>query len=296
MSSITPFPLPLSIVKGTTRLIGLLGHHIGHTLSPLIHNASAAQLGKDAVYVPFDVAEGQILNLLSALWQCDALGFNVTTPYKTVLARLLSGHGLTSVNTIYRGKSGWMAASTDGPGFDRAAASLGRPVHEWQRVVILGAGGAISGILAHWDATKTPIREVVILRREAAPEQQLKMAAPRLKMSFMEMTPQHFHKAIRDSESLIIQGTNAPFKGDTLAPFASALENTKSAVSDLCYGKVSALVPKARELGLPCQDGLPMLIEQARLSQEFWWGASASSEFILEAIQTFMKAAVKTDA
>src|SRR5690606_39173443 len=82
---------------GTTRLMGLLGERIDYTGSPAIHNHAAAALGINACYLPLSLPGGQVAPFLAAAWHLGALGFNVTTPHKELVARLVPGSGLASV-------------------------------------------------------------------------------------------------------------------------------------------------------------------------------------------------------
>ena len=99
-------------ITGTTRVLGLIGRDISYSLSPIIHNFSAAQLNEDCVCIPFDVDALSVKSVLDALWSMGGVGASITTPHKEAVAREVAGK-LGSVNSIYRSGSYWAGQSTD---------------------------------------------------------------------------------------------------------------------------------------------------------------------------------------
>jgi shikimate dehydrogenase len=87
------------MIAGTTRLIGLLGHPVEHSLSPQMHNAAFAALALDYAYVPLDVEPERLEEALRGLVALGFAGANVTAPHKLDVARIL-GSDVPSVNTL----------------------------------------------------------------------------------------------------------------------------------------------------------------------------------------------------
>ena len=269
-------------VDGNTRLMGLIGQHISYSLSPLMHNRAALQLRENIIYLPLSLPKSQIQNFLEVAWHLGALGFNVTKPYKGHLANLVDCQGRRSINTLYRGEQGWCGASTDGPGFARAIERMGRTLGSFEHLVLLGNGGAAFAILEHLlemhkEGENCP-RRITILRRSNTADS-----------SFEDFSKLGFAIRIRDlspenraleltgaaSETLCVQATSAPLEGDSMSHYVGSLDRYQGVFIDLVYGQPSALYFRALALDLVAQDGEPMLIEQARLSQQIWWGKSA---------------------
>ncbi len=132
-------------LTGRTRLAGVIGQPVRHTLSPAMHNAAFAAVGVDAVYVPLEVGPAGLSRLLAALADVGALGVNVTLPYKQCALKLVDrcsaeARRIGAVNTIvFRGRR-LIGHNTDGLGF---LASVRKVMSlDGQRVVLLGAGGA----------------------------------------------------------------------------------------------------------------------------------------------------------
>ena len=83
-------------INGKTKIYGIIGNPIEHTLSPLMHGMFADAAGLDMVYVPFHVADGQLEAALRGAYGLNICGMNVTVPYKNAVIPYLSWRRLTS--------------------------------------------------------------------------------------------------------------------------------------------------------------------------------------------------------
>ena len=132
-------------IDGRTKVWGLIGNPVEHTLSPLIQNAFAGITGINAVYVPLGVKEG----LEEAVKGAHAFGFagmNVTVPYKMEIMNCLSeideaAGNVGAVNTLKYTPEGYKGYNTDVTGFVRELEKFSVPV-AGQDVIVIGAGGA----------------------------------------------------------------------------------------------------------------------------------------------------------
>ncbi len=262
-------------IQASTRCMGILGSGIGHSLSPLIHNYSAQKLALDCVYLAFDSSEKKFPErcFFQSMWDMGALGFNVTVPFKEQAAEMFPGSGLGSVNTLYRGTQGWQATSTDAEGFLLGLTQIQIYLDTISGIVILGNGGAALALYEYFlRVTALPI---VVLRRTI--ERDAAWNKPKDRVEFLDLEESALMSVLkRYPNALLIQSTSAPLQGDRLDALVPALKPFQGAFVDLVYGKTSALLDTMRIMGLPAQDGLPMLIGQALLGQKLWWGRSAS--------------------
>lgn len=142
----------LPSLTGATQVLGIIGHPVEHSLSPPMQNAALAELGINAVYVPFPVKPGDIETAIAGLWALGIQGFNVTIPHKqTVMPHLATvtniGQAVGAVNTVWRTDQGWAGTNTDVAGF---MAPLKMGARDWSqsRVVVLGNGGAARAVVA----------------------------------------------------------------------------------------------------------------------------------------------------
>lgn len=276
------FSVPVKI-SADTRLMGVIGQNISHSLSPAIHNFSAQDLGINVAYVVLDVPQANVRYLLSSLWEVGALGFSVTSPHKETVARLTNNHSLRAVNTVVRDHYGWSAASTDAEGLSQAIQHLGFDFKGFTRVLILGNGGVTQSILHHISQSFEVCPEVVVFRRDPGRDELLKsVVSKELSLRFEEFDVVSLSRETqgRSGETILIQATNAPLLGESLGALSPALDQYHGVFVDLVYGTTSALLEAAKRLKIPYQDGMPMLIEQARLAQKLWWGKAVSYERI----------------
>ena len=133
-------------VNGHTRLCGLIGNPVEHTLSPVIHNTVAEEMHDDLVYVPFHVEQGNLQKAIAGAYSLNILGLNVTVPYKQeVISCIDCVEGLAekigAVNTLVRTEHGFRGYNTDMMGLYRAMTEKGI-AFEREDMILLGAGGA----------------------------------------------------------------------------------------------------------------------------------------------------------
>jgi shikimate dehydrogenase len=142
----------MSQITGTTKILGVIGNPIAHSLSPIIHNAAIAHLGLDCVYVAFPVAPADLATALAGFAAIDLIGCSVTIPHKQAIMPLLNqisplAEAVGAVNTIRKTPNGWEGTNTDVEGFVSPLAAIER---DWAQMtaVILGNGGAARAVVA----------------------------------------------------------------------------------------------------------------------------------------------------
>ncbi|MBU0607216.1 MAG: shikimate dehydrogenase, partial [Armatimonadetes bacterium] len=117
-------------LDGETRVAGVIGWPVRHSLSPPMHNAAFAALGLNWVYVPFAVAPEQIAACVAAVRALDLAGLNVTIPHKPAVLPHLDALGPESqalgvANTIINREGHLLGRNTDGAGFLRSLREIG---------------------------------------------------------------------------------------------------------------------------------------------------------------------------
>ncbi|MEG4167149.1 MULTISPECIES: shikimate dehydrogenase [unclassified Microcoleus] len=110
------------MIKGTTKLLGVIGHPVEHSLSPAMHNAAISHLGVDFVYLPFPVKPEDLKVALAGFAAIGVRGFSITIPHKQAILPLLSevspiARSIGAVNTVYLTDKGWCGTNTDVEGF-----------------------------------------------------------------------------------------------------------------------------------------------------------------------------------
>ena len=137
-------------ITGHTGLLGLIGHPVGHSSSPAMHNLGCRLLGLDYRYLAFDVTEDRVPQALEAMRTLGIRGFNVTMPDKIAAAQhvdILSPAAqiIGACNTIINDRGKLTGHITDGEGFVRGLQDKGIGIRG-KKITIAGGGGAAAAI------------------------------------------------------------------------------------------------------------------------------------------------------
>lgn len=259
--------------------LALIGRHCSHSLSKEIHEFTLRTWQVPARYDVIDIPDHKLSSTLQSLWTQGYHGLNVTSPYKRRVAAYIGQNPQTAVNTLWRGKSFWCGASSDAYGFRKGLWHLGCRPEGLRKTVILGCGGVVPSLLKVVGQSS-----IVILRRSL----EQRIGGARTNVRYRELTPDALREELEgaSTDTLLVQATSAPLKGDDMAWLESAIQDFSGFLVELNYGKTSRLLAIARKRGMLCQDGLTMLIEQALRSQELWFAKSANYEAILGHLQS----------
>ncbi|KAB8330102.1 shikimate dehydrogenase [Scytonema tolypothrichoides VB-61278] len=141
------------MITGKTKLLGVIGYPVEHSLSPVMHNAALTQLGLNYVYVPFPIEPQNLEVAVQGFAAIDVVGFNVTIPHKQAILPLLSeispiAKAVGAVNTVSCKDNKWIGTNTDVEGF---LAPLRTTYNQdWNQTVavILGNGGTARAVVA----------------------------------------------------------------------------------------------------------------------------------------------------
>jgi len=228
-------------LSGHTRPYAVLGHPIGHTLSPVMHNASFRSLGLDAIYLAFDVAPDRLAAVLPAMAAMGFGGVNLTVPLKETAFRLLddldeSARMTGSVNTVEFTERGLRGHSTDGPGFLLALQEAFHCGPCGDTVFVLGCGGAgraVAMACAGAGAARLRLADADATRAQALAED---MAAwsPQTDVQALSAASEVWAQASHLSD-LVVQATPAGMKPGDRSPLAAAAFRDGQRVFDLIY-------------------------------------------------------------
>lgn len=259
-------------VTASTRVAGVIGDPVRHSLSPVLLNAAFVALGLDWVYVAFEVPEGGTAEALAAMRALDLAGLNVTMPHKTAAAGgcddlTPDAAALRSVNTVVPlGGGRLLGDSTDGEGFIRSLRDAGHDPGG-KRVLLLGAGGAARAVAL---ALGREGSAVTVAARRADAARSAAALAPA-----GEAIEWDAARLLAPAADLVVNATPVGMAGDGIAIDPSVL-HPGQVVADLVYHPLdTALLVAARGAGAAVVDGLGMLVHQAALAMERWTGERA---------------------
>jgi shikimate dehydrogenase len=255
-------------IGGATRLVGLIGDPVEHSLSPLMQNAAFAAVALDWTYVPLPVKRERLEEAIAGLEALGFAGANVTIPHKTAVVGYCDelddvAARAGSVNTLVVRDGRVLGSSTDGP------AVVGLVEAQGARVLVLGAGGGAQA--AATSLGDAGAKSITVAARDAE-------RAHALAVRFRTLFPESQISAEADwpptgrEATLIVNAT--PIRDEALIELSPEQQ-----VVDLAYrqdGSDTALVAAARRAG--CErivDGLEILLAQGAASFERWTGIEA---------------------
>jgi shikimate dehydrogenase len=276
-------------ISGKTRLCGVIGDPIEHTMSPAMQNAAFRATGADYVYAAFRVHPEKLGEAIEGMRALNIRGLNVTIPHKVAVIPFLDklddlAERIGAVNTIVNENGKLKGYNTDATGFLRALLERGIEV-EGNNVVILGAGGAsraISFILAEGDA------HLVILNRQLEMDWAEKLAG-RISQIFnrevkaLELNRENLARAL-DKADILVNATSVGMSPDiNQTPVDADLLIPGLVVFDIVYNPVKTrLVREADAAGSRTIRGVEMLVWQGALAFELWTGVKAPVELMRE--------------
>lgn len=268
------------MITGRTRVAGVAGAPVAHSLSPLIHNAWLAAAGVDGVYVAFAPPEDGFPALVRGLRGGAVRGLNVTLPFKeqalreadevSQRAQMAGAANLLVFETDGRvladntdGVGLLHAFETQAPGFDPQAGP----------VVILGAGGAARGAAAAF--VEAGASEVRLVNRTFERADRI---ARRLGEMVYAFPTERMADAL-DGAIAVVNATSAGLADDAALEVPLEATPSEAVVMDMVYKPlVTPFLAQAQALGRPTVDGLAMLIGQARPSFEAFFGQAPPAD------------------
>ena len=266
-------------INSETKVYGIIGNPIGHSLSPHIHNAAFRSLGINAVYVPFKV-EGDVCNFIDACRGIPVHGYSVTIPHKQgVLAAIeeadSASREIGAVNTIVNRKGRLAGSNTD---WTAAISAIESALPEGglagKRVALIGAGGTARAIAF---GLKAKGAATTIYNRTSDRAEKLAGEAG------CEWRPMDDIGWV-DADVIVNSTSLGMYPAVDATPVPRSALKPHMAVFDAVYNPVwTRLLCDADEAGCRTVSGLHMFVNQAALQFKVWTGLEAPRE-LMEAV------------
>jgi len=263
-----------AMITGSTRLAGVVGWPIDHSLSPRLQNAWLLAAQIDAVYVPFPAPPDRFAAFIAGMRAGPLLGLNVTAPHKEQalgLADQATPRALAAGAAnllLFRGDGTLAADNTDGEGLLKAfAAQAPNFAPSARPVLILGAGGAARGAASAFLQAGAP--RIYILNRNSARASELSLALG----SGVEALSGPPSTDLIGACGAVINATPEGLEAAASTGMNLSALSADAVVMDMVYRPLrTPLLRAAADRGLPTVDGLEMLIGQARPSFTAFFG------------------------
>lgn len=288
-------------LSGKTKLLGIIGNPVKHSLSPAMQNAAITACGLDYVYVPFEVAPEALGPAVSGLRALGVCGYNVTIPYKTAIISFLdeldeSATAAGAVNTVLVRDGRMTGFNTDGCGFVDSLADDLEFVAGAGKIVVIGAGGAARGAVAALCIAGA--EKIIVANRsfdkaaELSKEMSIRYPDTRIEVSSAEqVVEKHL-----DSAVLLVNTTSVGMNGDKIG-FVDLARMTKTAkVYDMVYAPFETpLLREAARLGIMAVNGLGMLAAQGERAFSIWTGKTAPKGLMKQVLESLCAPELQLD-
>jgi len=284
-------------ISGRTKVWGVIGDPIEHSMSPAMHNAVFEKMGLDYWYVPFRVKREDLGKAIDGVRALNIRGLNVTIPHKVAVIPFLDeldplAEKIGAVNTIVNDDGTLTGYNTDATGFLQALLERGIEPRG-KNVVILGAGGAsraISFILAERGA------HLVILNRLLELDWAEELAG-RLSDIFgegvkaLKLVKENLARALEKADILVHATSVGMSPNVDETPVPPTLFKPALIVFDIVYNPIKTrLLREAEEAGAQTMSGIEMLVWQGASAFELWTGLKAPVELMREEAIKVIKA------
>ena len=279
-------------IDARTRLTGVIGFPVSHSLSPIMHNSAYEILGLNYCYLPLPLYPDALAQGIAGLRAMDFAGFNVTIPYKEQVMPLLDRIDLAAkkmgaVNTVVKEDGLLVGYNTDGRGFLQSIGESWDYYPTGQEVVVLGAGGAARGIvvaLATAGATKISVAN---RNRDRAEKMLHELELPGCEVAVVELVGADLDASL-EKASLVVQTSPLGMYPDCGAQ--PIIDPNRLYPHNLVYDIIfnpaeTRFLAGARAVGCRTANGMGMLLWQGALAFELWTKQAAPVEWMRQALR-----------
>lgn len=267
-------------ITGRTKITGLYGYPVEHTLSPLMHNAAFEHLGLDYCYLPFSVHPDSLKTAVGAIRALNLAGVNVTIPHKESVIPYLDNVNeealfIGAVNTIINQGGKLTGYNTDGRGFMRSLTENNISPDN-KKMLIIGAGGA-SRAIGYYLSEKA--EKLYLFDTDKMKLEKLASDLSEIRNNIIILD-----KIARlEDFDLLINATPLGLKSTDPLPLDVSGLSPHQTICDLIYKK-TPLLSQSKGKGCKTIDGLGMLLWQGVLAFELWTGTPPPVEIMRSAL------------
>lgn len=283
------------MIDVNTKLVGLLGYPLGHSLSPLMQNKAFELTGLNCLYLPIEVENKDYSELLSGMKKMNFIGFNVTIPGKIdIMQHLDAIHPLAekigSVNTVKIEEGRMTGYNTDGEGFVSSLVSETKCVVSESSFMLLGAGGACRAIAMTLADKNAKI--IVIANRTFNKAKELSDEINDCIRNCcipVELTTEALGQHMPNVDALV-NTTNIGLSPNVdRTPIDHKLLRKDLLVSDIVYNPIrTRLLREAEKKGCMTLSGIGMFVNQGAEAFKIWTGIDAPVKDMREIVEEFL--------
>lgn len=269
----------IQMITGKTKILGVIGHPVEHSLSPLMHNTALTKLGLDYVYLPFAIAPENLTTAIAGFASIGVVGFSITIPHKQAILPLLSeispiAQAIGAVNTVVNKGNKWLGTNTDVEGFIAPLQTTYYQDWSQKKAVILGNGGAARAVVA--GCIQLGLAEIHVVGRNFQKLQVFEQSwqnspfADKFQVHEWTELPNLLHQA-----NLLVNTTPiGMYPHVEQSPLSSQemgyLPGDAIAYDLIYIPKPTKFLHLAQKQGIVTIDGLEMLVQQGAAALKIW--------------------------
>lgn len=279
-----------------TKLLGLIGDPVSHSLSPKLHNYVIKKLGLNYRYLAFSVNSGDLSSATSGARALGVKGLNVTVPHKVSVVREVdelteAGEATSAVNTlIFKENDLLIGDNTDWLGFiDALRVNDFDPAGK--HCLVFGAGGAARAVV--YGLARAGSKQIFVVNRTVANAEELveelQAYSGSTELGYMGLEDFSFGKEMLDYE-LVVNATSVGLEDNHRSLWREKpVLNPDQLVFDLIYNPFPTQFLKvASQAGAKVVGGMDMLILQGLRSLQLWTGAELDREEVLAELKKYL--------
>jgi shikimate dehydrogenase len=279
-------------INGETKLLGIIGWPVKHSLSPFLHNRTIEEFRLNCVFVPLSVPRKFFKEAMMGVRALGFTGLSITIPYKNAAVKHLDEMSkeasiIGAVNTVLLRKDKLFGYNTDAYGFSESLRIDGHMDVAGKTVTVIGAGGvsrAISTVCVLNGASSINLTDIVKNRCAGLCKRLSKIeSATKIQQVYAEDST--LEGAVKKSD-ILINATPLGMNIDDPLPIPTELIHPNSLVFDAIYNvENTSILRKTKKMGCKTLNGLGMLAYQAAFAFEIWTGMRPNVDTMKKALR-----------
>ncbi|MBN1383756.1 MAG: shikimate dehydrogenase [Elusimicrobia bacterium] len=273
-----------------TKLLGIFGYPIGHSLSPLMHNAVIKKMRLEYVYLPFEVHPSRLKTAVNSINNLNIAGINVTIPHKENIIKYLNkvsdvAARIGAVNTVVNRNGFLTGYNTDYYGFLKTIQEFRSLKLKNKSVLMLGCGGVAKAIVFALIISK--IKKLIVSDVDAKAVKKFLQVAYKInnnRCKIIGIKKDEIRKYMFFAD-LFINATPVGMKEKDPSPVSKNLLKKEMFIYDVIYNRKTQLLKDAETIGANFKGGLDMLVYQAAKSFELWTGKKPPVELMKKVLK-----------
>lgn len=273
-------------IDSNTKLLGIIGYPIKHSLSPVLHTTLAKNYGLNFVYLAFEILPQRFKYIKNCILTLNIRGLNVTIPYKEKILPFLDeidklAKKIGAVNTVVNKNDKLYGYNTDIYGFIK---SLEGENLKDEKVLLLGCGGVSKAIVC--GLKELEVKKIFVYDIDRNKMIKLKNKFGKIISCIKNIDE---IKNVVEKVKMIVNATPLGMKEKDPTPLELNLIKKEHIVYDVIYNRETELINYSKKVGCKTIDGTLMFVYQAEQAFFLWTGIRPDTEFMLELINKIVK-------